>query len=410
VKILLKGIKSLYQGDQKGGKERATPGWKGPVIFLAGLFFLNFMARITFAPLMPEIERDLGIGHGEAGFLFLMISAGYFVTVLCSGFLSSRITHRLTIVTSSVAAGVVLLLVSLSHGAGSLAAGLFALGMAAGFYLPSGIATITDLAAKENWGKALAIHEMAPNLSFVAAPLVSEALMRVFPWGGVVAILGALSVLIGAGYYSFGRGGKFPGQVPNIEACGTLVKERDFWIMILLFGMGISGTLGVYTMLPLYLVTDHGMERDTANTLLAISRVSGMAMAFVGGWATDRFGPRLTLIWVLVTTGILTILLGIASKALVPVIVFVQPMMAVCFFPAGFAAVSSIGPANMRNVAVSLTVPAAFVVGGGLIPTGVGFLGDVGRFGLGVSLVGVMILAVSLIAFFLDLGGKRKGF
>jgi len=112
----------------------------------------------------------------------------------------------------------------------------------------------------------------------------------------------------------------------------------------------------------------------------------------------------------LVTTGILTILLGIASKALVPVIVFVQPMMAVCFFPAGFAAVSSIGPANMRNVAVSLTVPAAFVVGGGLIPTGVGFLGDAGRFGLGVSLVGVMILAVSLIAFFLDLGGKRKGF
>jgi len=42
-----------------------------PLFLLAGTFFLNFMARIIPAPLMPTIERDLRIDHAEAGSLFL---------------------------------------------------------------------------------------------------------------------------------------------------------------------------------------------------------------------------------------------------------------------------------------------------------------------------------------------------
>jgi NNP family nitrate/nitrite transporter-like MFS transporter len=44
--------------------------------------------------------------------------------------------------------------------------GLVVLGFAAGFYLPSAIATITSLVDKRHWGKAIAIHELAPNLAF----------------------------------------------------------------------------------------------------------------------------------------------------------------------------------------------------------------------------------------------------
>ncbi|RJR26310.1 MAG: MFS transporter [Desulfobacteraceae bacterium] len=365
------------------------------------------MARITFAPLMPAIEKDLGISHGGAGFFFLMISGGYFVTVLCSGFLSARLTHRLTIVISSTTAGMVLMAVSVGAGVASMTAGLFVLGMAAGLYLPSGIATITTIVTHGSWGKALAIHEIAPNLSFVAAPLISEALMRFIPWRGVIASMGIVSILAGLGYWRFGKGGRFHGQAPNIDAITALIVKRDFWLMVILFGMGIAGTLGVYTMLPLYLVSGHGMERDLANTLIALSRIAGMAMAFVAGWATDRFGPRRTLIWVFIATGLATISLGISSRGIVGFLVFLQPLVAVCFFPAGFAAVASIGTNNARNVAVSLTVPAAFVMGGGLVPTGVGLLGDAGYFALGVSLVGLMILSGSFIALFLDLDSEK---
>ena len=174
--------------------------------------------------------------------------------------------------------------------------------------------------------------------------------------------------------------------------------------MMVLFGLGISCTLGVYTMLPLFLVSEHGIERNFANTLVALSRVSTPVMALVGGWATDRFGPRNTLVGVFFLAGIATISLGVASETWLLPAVFAQPLLAVCFFPAGFAALSRIGPPGARNIAVSLTVPAAFLIGGGVVPSLIGLMGDWGAFSLGIALVGGCITAGAVLAYFLKLG------
>jgi len=47
------------------------------ILFLTSIFLLNFMGRIILSPLMPAVEKDLGLGHGEAGSFFLMISFDY---------------------------------------------------------------------------------------------------------------------------------------------------------------------------------------------------------------------------------------------------------------------------------------------------------------------------------------------
>jgi NNP family nitrate/nitrite transporter-like MFS transporter len=88
----------------------------------------------------------------------------------------------------------------------------------------------------------------------------------------------------------------------------------------------------------------------------------------------------------------MTVLLGVVPGYWIIIIVFLQPMLAVCFFPAGLAALSMIAPAKSRNVAVSLTIPLAFLLGGGMIPTGIGIMGDAGSFAWGMSMVGGMIL------------------
>ena len=134
-----------------------------PVVFLAGVFFLNFVSRIILSPLVPAVEADLGLGHGAAGSLFLLITAGYFVSLVGSGFISSRITHCSTIILSLVALGCVMILISLAGSAGTVGLGMFLIGLATGLYLPSGIAAITDLVHPSRWGRALAIHELAPN-------------------------------------------------------------------------------------------------------------------------------------------------------------------------------------------------------------------------------------------------------
>ncbi len=380
----------------------------GPILFLTGIFFLNFISRIIFAPLLPSIQGDLGLIHVEAASLFLFISMGYSVSLLGSGFVSRRLQHRKTIALSAATAGFSLIGIALSDGIWTIRGGLLLLGLASGLYLPSGIAVLTSLVNVKHWGKAIATHELAPNASFIVAPLLAEGVMLWFSWRSVLVFLGICSISMGVLFSLFGKGGDFPGEAPNFLSLKTLFSQKSFWIMMILFSLGLCATLGLYTMLPLFLVAQHGLERNLANTLVALSRISVLFMTFLAGWATDRVGPGLTMSGVFLIAGLATVLLGTMTGSWLVAMVFFQPVVAGCFFPPGFAALSAIGPPNVRNIAVSFTVPVAILVGGGAIPLGIGMMGDAGLFPLGVSLAGGLILSGALLALFYKSGGVKK--
>jgi NNP family nitrate/nitrite transporter-like MFS transporter len=373
----------------------------GPLLFLAAIFYLKFMSRIIIAPLMPTIEQDLNITHGEAGFLFLLVSLGYFPGLLGSGFISARLSHRKTIIISSVALGMVLVIISQCRSLWSISLGMVFLGFSTGIYLPSGMATLTSLVSARHWGKAIAVHELGPNLSFLTAPLIAETFLSWFSWRGVLIFLGVLAMMLGAAFARFGKGGNFPGEAPKFDSLRILFTNRSYWIMLFLFAMGISGTLGVYTMLPLYLVLEKGLERSRANLLIAVSRISSPGMVFLAGWGTDRLGTQTTLFGVFFLPGLTTVLLGPTEGSWLVLMIVLQPLLAASFFPAGFAALSMVVPATIRNVAVSFTIPFAYVLGGGLIPMLIGIAGDMGSFGVGIVLAGALIFLGAIFSRFL---------
>ena len=381
-----------------------------PLFLIASIFLLNFTARIVAAPLLPAIEKDLGFSHGDAGSLFLFLSVGYFISLLGSGYISSRITHRKTIVVSAIAVGTALSFISFSNNLFAMRCSVFVLGISAGIYLPSGITTVTSLVIPKHWGKAVAIHELAPNLSFILTPLLAEMLLHWFMWRNILVFIGMVSVIMGIVFSQLGKGGNFLGEAPNFSSIKRIFQIPAFWILMVLFSLAITSTLGIYNMLPLYLVTEHGMSLDWANSLVGTSRISTLVMAFLGGWATDRFGPRPVMIGVFIVTGILTVLIGMVSKPWIAAIVFLQPVLAVCFYPAGFAALSIISTPENRNMAISLTIPIAFILGGGVVPAMIGVMADNGCFSLSISLSGALIMAGFFLLFFLklpDSGIKR---
>ena len=386
---------SLTPGEHdKDGQEPGTlfRGQVGPILLLTLIFFINFLARIILAPLLPAIERDLHLDHGEAGALFLLISLGYCTSLLGSGFVSSRLTHRSTILLSALSAGITILFLPFASHLWQLQFALVALGLATGLYLPSGIATLTSLIPARHWGKGIAIHEVAPNLCAVVAPLICEALLPWFSWWTILALIGGASMIAGAAFFRYGAGGSFLGQPPSVSSFRIILTEPRFWTMTVLFSLAIGASLGVYTMFPLFLVAERGMDRSSANTLVGLSRLSGLGAVFVAGWAADRISPRRIMCWAFLLTGALTLLMGAVPGYWIGGAFFLQQLLSVCFFPAGLAALSAIGPSHSRNLAVSLSIPVAFLVGGGLTPALIGFMGDTGSFARGILLVGGLIL------------------
>jgi NNP family nitrate/nitrite transporter-like MFS transporter len=288
-----------------------------------------------------------------------------------------------------------MLAISQSRSLAEMHAGLVLAGVSAGFYLPSGIATLTELTSQKHWGKAMAIHELAPNLGFITAPLLSEGLIKFFSWRGVLAVIGAGSIFMAVLFLLFGRGGKFKGETPNAPLMGKILLDPAFWMLVALFSFSIGTSLGIYAMMPLFLVSEVGLGREWANALIGLSRSFGVVVLFFSGFIVDSFGPRQSIILFLTLTGVLTILLGfLPGPTSTPVMVFLQAAASACLFPVGFAMISLLFSSQVRNLAVSLIFFISFLFGGGVVPSGLGHWAEAFSFSSGISLVGFLCLAV----------------
>ena len=360
--------------------------------FLAAIFYFNFLSRIVLGPLMPLIEVDLGIRHAEAGSIFFSISFGYCATLLGSGFLSKRLTHKQIISASTLAVGFSLMAVSGSRTLTEMHLALLCLGMSAGLYLPSGMAVLTESVRAQNWGKAIAIHELAPNLGFISTPLIAEFMLTFCTWRDALSGLGVASLAAAMVFAIFGKGGKFRGESPSFKNLRIILSEPHFWFMAALFGLAIGSSMGIFKMLPLYLVAEKGMDRGWANTLISLSRISTVFMVVAAGWVADRLGARKTLVGIVFLSGASTALIGVASDFWLTPVIFLQPALIVCFFPVGFAVLSRLSPPPLRNVTVSMTILFAYLMGAGVVPAAIGLAGEYGSFSPAILLLGLSMM------------------
>ncbi|SOB58370.1 Major facilitator superfamily MFS_1 [Pseudodesulfovibrio profundus] len=366
------------------------------VLFVTSIFFCNFLSRVMFAPLMPVIQDEMGFTHAGAGQLFLALGIGNGVGLLLSGFISREVDHRRTVAISSILVGICVLIVTQTTGYGSLMGAMLALGMAVGLYLPSGMATLTSLVRNKDWGKSIAVHELAPNVAYVAAPLLAESLLLIAGWKGAFYLLGGAQIVLGLLFLRRGRGGEFPGMVPGPLMVAQILRRPIFWLLMTFFAMAVGASIGPYSMLPLYLVDAHGFTREEANKLLAASRIMACFMPFLAGWITDKWGAKPAILLYLVTNGVSLILLGVAKGSLLVSLVVMQPVFSVLLFAPGFTVLASAFPPEHRSVAIALMGPLNATIGMGLVPTFLGYMGDAGMFGAGFMVQGAILLITIL--------------
>jgi NNP family nitrate/nitrite transporter-like MFS transporter len=376
-------------GERTSGTTRLAP-----VVYLAGIAFLVLLSRLIFSPLLPTIEDELALTHGQSGGLFFFVSLGFSLSMLLSGFLARRLTHRWTILTSAFTIASALVALSACRGLHCMQALLILLGAGGGLYMPSAMATITSLVEPARRGRAIALHEIGFNMSFIAAPLVVRLLLPFFTWRASLRMVAAALTVAGVAFMLFGTGGTMPGEPPRLRHIRSILSRPQFWIIGTSFAVAIGAEVGVYSMIPTYLVKSQGMELNHVNTLLSLSRVSGLAMVFMTGWLVDRFGVKPLIMTVLTLSAVFTALMGISNGTLLIVAVFAQPVVIICFFPAIFSGLSDIFPQNLLSLAISLMIPFAYLFGAGLVPAGMGLLGEREHFSIGFYITGATLLAI----------------
>lgn len=380
----------------------------GTIVFLTLLFFLSFVSRFIFSPLFPTIGEDLPLRAGQVGTLFLFGAIGGLVGSFVAGFVSSRLNHRGSMLIAAFGSAAALIVASFAVSVWIIGACLVFLGFFAGLQTPSSVATITAMVRPADWGKALSVQQLGPPLSLVVAPLLAVGLLNWFSWQTTLLWVAGLCALLGVIFLAFRGVGSFPGDPPKPALLGPVLRIRSFWVMVFLFALGMGAQVGVYSILPLYLTAEREMTASSANTLLGLANISPLIMAFVSGWITDRIGEKRTISLFLFVAGIATAMTGILSGTGLKVSVFLMAAFAVGVFPPAFKALSHIVQPTFRSLAAGFGPPLAFLLGGGLLPTALGYMGQAYTFGLGITIAGAVIAvgsaATLLLKLLTDLG------
>jgi NNP family nitrate/nitrite transporter-like MFS transporter len=376
----------------------------GTVVFLTVMFFVTFVSRFIFSPLLPTIQEDIEMTSGQAGSLFLIGAVGMLFGSTSAGFVSARISHRGALALSLFGIALALVGAYFSESVWGLRAAFIVLGFLAGTHMPSSAATITAMVRPDEWGKALSVQQLAPPLSLVAGPLIAVGLLTWFSWNETLLWIAGASALAGVAFLVFFGGvGAFPGDPPKPKFLGPVLRTHSFYLMIFLFALGMGAQVGVYTMLPLYLTEERGLSSAEANTILGLSNIAPLVVVFLSGLVTSRLGPKPTMAIFLSLTGLMTILVGLLSGAAMVVSIFLMAALAVGFFPAAFASLSRIVQPTFRSLANGFAPPLAFLLGGGLLPAALGYMGQAASFSLGIVITGAVILLGSSAAFLVHL-------
>jgi NNP family nitrate/nitrite transporter-like MFS transporter len=363
------------------------------VLFLIMMVFFAIFPRLVLSPLLLRISDGLGIDYSRASSFFLTASFGFITGLLVSGFISKALTHRWTIVASVAITGTSLLLLSMVKVVLLFHLLIFIGGWANGLYPGSGVASVAALVPSHHRGKALALHESGPNLAFILAPIIAAIVAPMAGWRGVFALTGAAALCAAALFAAFGRGQKEAGEPPHFENIKLFLHNRAFIVISILFAVVVSAAVGVFSILPTFLVVEHGRSEQFVNTLVGISRITGFAAIFTAGALSDRFGFKAVVAVIMAITGGMTILIGVLAGTPLLVAVFFQPLVVQAFFPVAVRALTDVSPPAARNLSIALAIPLANLVGAGVAPRAFGAVAAAGYFEAGFIVLGSITVA-----------------
>ncbi len=363
------------------------------VLFLTLMIFFGMMPKTLLAPLLLRISDDLGISFDRASLFFLSSSAGFISGLLISGFLTQYFTHKWTIVTAILGTSLAVIFLSITHSELSFHILMFLGSWTLGLYPGSGITTVTSVAPDTHHGKAIAIHEIGPNFTFILAPIIAAVFAPQIGWRGIMLLTGISGTAAALLFAVFGRFGDEHGEPPNFSNLTELAQNRSFWVISALFAVGVAAAAGVYSVLPTYLIVEHGLGEQYVNCLVGASRIAGITLLLIAGALTDRFGFRPVVTAILLITGGATLMIGLADGGLLIAGVFLQPLFVGAFFPVAISELTKVTVPERRSLAVALAFPISNLIGSGITPPLMAAAGARGMFTQAFVILGIITMA-----------------
>jgi MFS transporter, NNP family, nitrate/nitrite transporter len=365
----------------------------GFLFLLWSLWFFSFSGRIIFSPILPLIEDEFMVTHARASSIFMFQATGYAAGLILSGFYAGRVGFKKSILFSFAILVCVCFCVPFVRAFLVFYLLLFFNGFSTGIYLPAIIPLIREHFAERNWGKAISIYDSAASVSIFSVPFIVLFLLNYFHWRGIFGVLG-VALLIIAMLFSL-KGEELKIREPHRTVFKVLIMRKSLWVMVTIIAFIAGANMGVYFILPLYLTKELSLSIGHANTLLGISRLGGVVVAILCGFLVDRFNLRKIVFTLMIVSGILTILLGMAPTPVIGIVLFLQAIFVTGLMPISFVCITRLFDRETTSMAVAFITVSSSMFGTGLMPYLLGLSGDLLSFRFGIIVLGLLLTMIS---------------
>jgi NNP family nitrate/nitrite transporter-like MFS transporter len=147
---------------------------------------------------------------------------------------------------------------------------------------------ITEIFPEEHWGKAFGIHDTAASLSIISIPIYVAIGLHVFPWRELFFFLCIASMLAMVLFWIVSREPRREKETGKVAFIKVL-KKKSLWSLMPLWIFAAASAMGLYSILPLFLVKERGLSLSVANTVFGTSRLGGIAISIVAGFLVNAF-------------------------------------------------------------------------------------------------------------------------
>ncbi len=374
---------SEQQQTQEAGRSMVFAVLAVVISWLA--FSLNFADRVTVAPAMQHIMKELELSAIGGGSFMSAWYLGYMITLIPGGMMVDRLGYRKVLLASFAAIGLggFLMANMTSYTQGLIFR--FISGMGAGAVIPCGMRAAFDWFSAKGRGKAVGFFMTGTNCGLALTNLIVPRLLANHSWKIPFYLWGSVTLTVGvlAFFLLRQRDSAQAANKPPVSAAAFFKQSAGLlanWnlMVVAVAGMGfLWGNVGTQTWINQYMNKRLLIDPVMVGNLVVVYAITGLVCKFLSGVLIDAVKSRkwllmgmmgfygLVLVWFGANTVawllyLLVPLCGLANALPSPLL--------------NVIASESVEP-HLRGTAIGL-VTALYQVGSLIAPMAVGYVVD----------------------------------
>lgn len=373
-------------------------------LFVLAHFSHHVLTALT-VPLLPFIRNDFALDYTQSGLVVSAFSLAYGFGQLPAGWFADRAGSRLVITISISGVALAGLFVGISQTFIMIVVSLALMGLAGGGYHPAAAPLISMSVERKNLGRALGFHIVGGSATYFLAPLIGVAIATAWGWRGTYTGIAVPTFFFGMlFYYVLSRievrkeWKPLPAKNPAGNETSKL-HRRGLVAFVILSAFSAAIISSIIAFIPLFMVDDFGVSKETAAAFLAIIYSAGLWAAPLGGILSDRIGSVRMILAMSFLLGPFIYMLNLVPYGIgFGAVLLVIGMILMMRMPIAEAFIVSHSPAHLRSTILGIYFFSA-IEGGGVLTPAIGYLIDQFGFFTSFTIAGASMVTVSFICF-----------